>query len=116
MIEQGADSNKMLVAAIETYNELLASKLKTFTSANTGVTAQIVDTSVAFKTAVADPTAFGATDATCYNEDGVSCVSHFTRAPCYLARNPLTKDSQNSSSGSITITQLSPSKSLSPHR
>lgn len=75
MIAQGAESNKLLVAAIDQFNELLASNLESFTKANKGVTAKIVDTAVAFNTAIKDPESFGAPDATCYNEDGVSCVS-----------------------------------------
>lgn len=72
MLEGGGDQ---LVAAIANFNELIASHLEDFTTANTGVTAKIVDTHVPFNTAIDNPEEYGAPDATCYNEDGVSCVS-----------------------------------------
>ncbi|KAK7424512.1 hypothetical protein QQX98_000477 [Neonectria punicea] len=74
MLAQGEASNALLVSAIDQFNELLESKLADFNQENEGVTSKITDTSVAFNTAVQDPEAFGAPDATCYNGDGVSCV------------------------------------------
>lgn len=59
---------------ITEYNDMLASGLANFTSVNNGVTAKLIDTSVAFQTAIDDPTAYGAPNATCYNSDGTSCL------------------------------------------
>jgi phospholipase/lecithinase/hemolysin len=56
------------------YNSLLASRLATFMSANSGVTGKVIDTQTAFKTALNNPTAYGATDAKCYNSDGKTCL------------------------------------------
>ncbi|KAH6616066.1 carbohydrate esterase family 16 protein [Chaetomium sp. MPI-SDFR-AT-0129] len=61
-------------AAIDTYNAALAARLEEFTTANSGVTAKIVDTAVPFNTALDDPTAYGAPDNTCFNADGESCL------------------------------------------
>ncbi|KAK7429777.1 hypothetical protein QQZ08_003622 [Neonectria magnoliae] len=71
---QGEASNALLISAINQFNELLESKLAEFNQDNEGITSKIADTSVAFNTAVQDPEAFGAPDATCYNGDGVSCL------------------------------------------
>lgn len=78
MLSQGEAAIELLAAAIDDFNGLIESNLADFTAANTGITAQIVDTAVAFNKAIDDPTAYGAPDATCYNADGVSCVSSFT--------------------------------------
>lgn len=75
MIKQGPDSNAMLVKSINLYNSKIASKLQAFKQANSGVKAVIVDTSVSFNKAIKNPTAYGAPDATCFNNNGKSCVS-----------------------------------------
>lgn len=74
MLANDAASEASLVSAIATYNSLLASKLATFKSQNSGTTAWIVNTSVPFYQAINNPTAYGAPDATCYNSDGTSCL------------------------------------------
>lgn len=74
MLGQSADARASEDAVIIQYNNLLTSRLAAFKSANTGVTAQIVDTAAPFNTAIANPTAYGSPDATCYNSDGVSCL------------------------------------------
>ncbi|CZR47344.1 uncharacterized protein FPRO_08718 [Fusarium proliferatum ET1] len=74
MIQQGADSNALLVKAIELYNSKLALKLSAFKKANSGVKTLLVDTSVSFKKAINNPKVYGAPDATCYNSDGKSCL------------------------------------------
>jgi phospholipase/lecithinase/hemolysin len=63
-----------LSAAIASYNTLLASGLENF-KAGRNVTVKLVDTHVPFNEALDNPTEYGAPDATCYNADGVSCVS-----------------------------------------
>lgn len=79
MIKQGPDSNAMLVKSINLYNSKIASKLQAFEQANSGVKAVIVDTSVSFNKAIKNPTAYGAPDATCFNNNGKSCVSEFAQ-------------------------------------
>jgi phospholipase/lecithinase/hemolysin len=85
MIQQGADSNALLVKAIKLYNSKLASKLGAFKKANSGAKTLLVDTSVSFKKAINNPTAYGAPDATCYNSDGKSCVSNFPQVKVFYA-------------------------------
>lgn len=68
------DNAAPLSAAITSYNTLLASGLANF-KAGRNVTAKLVDTHVPFNEALDNPTEYGAPDATCYNADGVSCVS-----------------------------------------
>ncbi|KAF4978453.1 hypothetical protein FZEAL_5178 [Fusarium zealandicum] len=74
LLEQGAQADALLAKDIKLYNSLLTSKLKAFKKANSGVKALLVDTSIAFNKAINKPTAYGSPDATCYNEDGVSCL------------------------------------------
>lgn len=93
MLEGGGEQ---LVSAIAGFNELIASHLDEFTTANTGVTAKLVDTHVPFNTALDDPAEYGAPDATCYNEDGVSCVSP----------NPTWPSKRNSSRWPLTDLRL----------
>ncbi|KAK4033644.1 hypothetical protein C8A01DRAFT_49796 [Parachaetomium inaequale] len=70
----GADSQKAEAAAIAKYNAALAAGLAAFKTKNSGITSQIVDTTAPFNTALDNPTAYGSPDATCYNEDGKSCL------------------------------------------
>ncbi|ETS76236.1 hypothetical protein PFICI_11623 [Pestalotiopsis fici W106-1] len=74
MLENDASSEASLASTISTYNDFLSSKLDTFKSSNSDVTAWIVDTSVPFYEAINNPTAYGAPNATCFNADGVSCL------------------------------------------
>jgi phospholipase/lecithinase/hemolysin len=74
MLAESADSQKAEAAAIEKYNKALASRLATFQTKNSGITAKVVDTAPAFNEALDNPTAHGSPDATCYNEDGKSCL------------------------------------------
>lgn len=59
---------------IAQYNALLASNLANFTAANTDVTANIINTTIPFQTAIDDPQAYGAANATCYDDDGTTCL------------------------------------------
>lgn len=74
MLSQSTDSQTQEAAVITQYNTLLATRLAAFKAANPGVTANVVDTSVPFNTAIHNPTAYGSPDATCYNSDGTSCL------------------------------------------
>lgn len=74
MLDQGAAADAQEAAVIAEYNDLLASSLANFTSSNAGVTAKLVDTTTPFQTAIDDPQAYGAANATCYDDDGTSCL------------------------------------------
>ncbi|KAH6647911.1 hypothetical protein BKA67DRAFT_594740 [Truncatella angustata] len=73
-IDQGESSLNNLVSNITAYNDALSSRLDTFKTTNTDVTAQVFDTTASFTTALNDPTTYGATDATCSNSDGTTCL------------------------------------------
>ncbi|KAI1335900.1 hypothetical protein F5Y15DRAFT_396116 [Xylariaceae sp. FL0016] len=74
IVSQDATMVASLQADIASYNAALADRLADFTSANSGVTAQVFDTNPSFDAALGDPTAYGAADATCVNGDGTSCL------------------------------------------
>ncbi|KAF3765360.1 family 16 carbohydrate esterase, partial [Cryphonectria parasitica EP155] len=74
MLAYGADVDAEEAVIIDEYNNLLASNLANFTSTNAGVTAKIVNTTVSFQTAIDDPQAYGAANATCYDDDGTTCL------------------------------------------
>lgn len=74
MLDYGTTVDDEEAAIIKVYNDLLASNLANFTSTNAGVTAKLVDTTVPFQTAIDNPQAYGATNATCYSDDGTTCL------------------------------------------
>ncbi|KAL2130376.1 hypothetical protein VTI74DRAFT_6538 [Chaetomium olivicolor] len=74
MLQGTAESQQGLAAGIAKYNAAIATRLVSFKSKNSGVTAKIVDTQTPFNTALDKPTAYGAPNATCYNSDGTSCL------------------------------------------
>ncbi|KAH7129568.1 hypothetical protein B0J13DRAFT_564267 [Dactylonectria estremocensis] len=74
MLQQDSDSSARLVSAIKLYNKLLSVGFQTFQKRNRHITGKIIDTSLAFNRAIKNPTKYGAPNATCYNEDGLSCL------------------------------------------
>lgn len=68
-----SDTTK-LKSSISSWNSALKIRMNTFTSANTGVTAQIVETEKSFTTALENPSKYGASDAKCSNADGSTCL------------------------------------------
>lgn len=74
MIDEGTSAQDSEATAITAWNSLLASKAATFESNNTGSTTWVFDTQAPFNTAIADPTAYGAANATCYDDDGTTCL------------------------------------------
>lgn len=74
MLEQGATAMAQEAASITQYNDLLASTVSNFSSSHSGVTAKVVDTVGPFETALDNPTAYGAANATCYDDDGTTCL------------------------------------------
>lgn len=63
-----------LVSDIASWNNALSTRVQSFTTANSGVTAQIVETEKSFQTALENPSEYGASDATCSNADGTTCL------------------------------------------
>jgi phospholipase/lecithinase/hemolysin len=74
MLSQGTSAITAEAAVITKYNNLIASYFANFKSKNSGVSATIVDTQPPFNKALDNPTAYGATNATCYNSDGTTCL------------------------------------------
>lgn len=74
MLTYPEDVRAQEVEVITAYNARLARHLTHFAAAHEGVTARFVDTARAFQAAIDDPTAYGAANATCYADDGTSCL------------------------------------------
>jgi phospholipase/lecithinase/hemolysin len=74
MIERGSEVVAQETAAVEKYNSLLATYLSRFLSSNTHSRAKLIHTRRPFDTAINNPTAYGAPNATCVNWDGTSCL------------------------------------------
>lgn len=74
MLVNGEDAQAQEAVVIAQYNDLLASHLASFTSTNTGITAKLTSTTVPFQTALDNPTAYGAANSTCFDDDGTSCL------------------------------------------
>lgn len=74
-MQNDANSQALLVSAIEQFNAGISSIVSKFQAAHSCVRVKVVDTSRAFNEALDNPAKYGAPDNTCYNGDGVSCVS-----------------------------------------
>lgn len=59
---------------ISEYNKRISEKLKAFNSAHEDARTALIDTSAPFNSAINNPKKYNATDATCQNTDGKSCV------------------------------------------
>lgn len=70
-----------LVTAITNWNGQLATRAAAFVAANAGANVTLVDTQAPWQKAIANPTAYGATDATCVNANGKSCLWFNTYHP-----------------------------------
>jgi phospholipase/lecithinase/hemolysin len=66
---------------ITTYNQDLVTRMAAFKTANSGVTGTVFNTSASFWTALDNPSAYGATDTTCTNSDGKTCLWYDTYHP-----------------------------------
>ncbi len=66
--------NTLLASTVSTYNALLTTHVHTFSTTNKDAKTTLFDTQSPFDLAIANPTAYGAPDATCQNLDGVSCL------------------------------------------
>lgn len=63
-----------LISNITAYNTALTTRAAEFQSANSGVTATVFETEEHFLKVINDPTSYGATDASCSNTDGTTCI------------------------------------------
>jgi hypothetical protein len=72
---------------IDQFNGIVADYIEGFTAANDDAIFKIVDTTLGFNEALDNPQEYGSPDATCFNGDGVSCVSVLRRYPCTWAKN-----------------------------
>ncbi|PBP20051.1 GDSL-like Lipase/Acylhydrolase [Diplocarpon rosae] len=80
-VAETTDSQKAIAESVVRYNTLLIAALKTFAENKTDVTTWIVDTAPVFHAAKANPIAYGAPRATCWSEDGASCLWYNTYHP-----------------------------------
>ncbi|KAF6832641.1 hypothetical protein CPLU01_06037, partial [Colletotrichum plurivorum] len=74
MLEKGSESNAKLAAAVDLYNQILEENAFKFEKSHRGSRVWLVRTTEAYETALNNPQAYGAPDATCTNEDGLSCL------------------------------------------
>jgi phospholipase/lecithinase/hemolysin len=73
MMLESAEVRAAEAAAIDKYNEALATRLAAFKARNSDISAKIVDTAAPFNKALDNPAAYAIPDATCWNNDGTSC-------------------------------------------
>jgi phospholipase/lecithinase/hemolysin len=74
VLQQSTSTQQQEGAAVQRYNQLLGQAVTAFKGNYSGVQTWLYDTTGPFNTALNNPTAYGAKDATCYNSDGVSCL------------------------------------------
>lgn len=89
MLDEGAAADAQEAVAITQYNDLLAANLANFTATHSGVTAKLVNTTTAFQTVIDNPTAYGAANATCFDDDGVTCVWWNNYHPALASESPI---------------------------
>jgi phospholipase/lecithinase/hemolysin len=73
LLAQNATEQVNKRSAVDDYNSLIQAAAHSFHVAKTDATVWLVNTAQPFETALDDPEAFGAPDATCYNSNGISC-------------------------------------------
>lgn len=74
-VQAGGDANaKAEGAAVKQYNDALKSRVATFKAANPQTKTYVVDTTVPFLKAIDNPKAYGADNATCFDESGIKCL------------------------------------------
>lgn len=71
---QGAATVAAEGAAVKQYNDALKSRITAFAAANPKAKTYVVDTTTPFMTAIDDPKAYGADNATCFDESGTKCL------------------------------------------
>ena len=70
----GPDNVKAEGAAVKQYNDALKLRVSKFAAANPQAKTHVVDTTVPFMKAIDDPKAYGADNATCFDESGTKCL------------------------------------------
>ncbi len=73
-MSQGSGTTDMVANAIEVFNSALQTGIAAFEAANPDAAVTFVDTAAPFNEALDNPTEYGSPDATCWDEDGVSCL------------------------------------------
>ncbi|KAK2606854.1 hypothetical protein N8I77_005578 [Diaporthe amygdali] len=101
MLQQSSSARDSEAAVITKYNQMLTSSLANFTSTNSGVKAKVIDTTTPFMTAINNPTAYGAPNATCYNADGKSCLWFNDYHPGYAINELVAQAVANAWKGSF---------------
>lgn len=61
-------------AAVSQYNAALSARVAAFAAANAGAKTWILNTTTPFMTAINNPTAYGAPNATCFDASGIACL------------------------------------------
>ncbi|KAJ8058985.1 hypothetical protein OCU04_011967 [Sclerotinia nivalis] len=74
MLAYGDSVTSLEATVITAYNTELRARVATFKSANTGLTTYVFDTQVPFNNALNAPATYGATNATCFDADGTTCL------------------------------------------
>lgn len=70
----GPENVKAEGAAVNQYNDALKSRVAKFAAANPQAKTHVVDTTVPFMKAIENPKAYGADNATCFDESGTKCL------------------------------------------
>jgi len=74
-VQAGGDANvKAEGAAVKQYNDALKARVAKFAAANPQAKTYVVDTTVPFMKAIDNPKAYGADNATCFDESGTKCL------------------------------------------
>ncbi|KAF2114953.1 carbohydrate esterase family 16 protein [Lophiotrema nucula] len=74
MLKQSKEAQDIEAGVIQQYNTLLSNRTTAFVASHDGAKAVVVDTQKPFNTALDNPKQYGATDATCYNSNGKTCL------------------------------------------
>jgi phospholipase/lecithinase/hemolysin len=74
VLAQGSDTVTAEGKAVEQYNAALKARVEKFAKANAGVRVAVVDTTKPFMEAISNPKAYGAENATCFDESGTKCL------------------------------------------
>lgn len=74
MLAYGDSVTSSEASVISAYNTELSARVSAFETANSGITTYVFDTQVPFNTALSAPATYGATNATCFDADGTTCL------------------------------------------
>ncbi|KAF7934726.1 uncharacterized protein EAE98_002771 [Botrytis deweyae] len=74
MLADGDSVTSSEATVISAYNTELNARVSAFETANSEITTYVFDTQVPFNTALDAPATYGATNATCFDADGTTCL------------------------------------------